>query len=724
MRRAAHLDADRKQPFRLDRLARVVLLAALGLLALLALPSAAPAQQGLVTGLTGPDQYQNGNPATRALWFDRTVGAGAGIVRLPPEWGEVAPQRPDEPTNPASYNLDSLNGGAHSLDGAVRDARARGVQVLITVNHAPDWAEGPGRPANAQPGTWKPNPSDLADFVRALAARYSGGFDPDGSGPAPPLPAAQALEVWNEPNQEFFLSPAYEGYAKTVLGTSGLLSYWRLGESSGSTAVDSSGSNDGTYQGGSTLGEPGALTGNSSTSVKLDGASGYVHVPDAASLDVTGPLTLEAWVKFRPGGTARTSQAVVAKGDGAYRLHRYLNSNRIAFGTSGLSNVDLPSNSTSVFDGNWHHLVGTWDGSTKSLYVDGQLDAQVAATGALSSNSHALGIGENSQATGRFWDGWIDEPAVYNQALSATTIQRHYNVGQGTTAFSPDHYHDMLNASYNAVKAVNPQMLVVTGGNSPYGDPPGGPHPDPNNRRIRPVQFWQQALCVHPVANPQVTYVRTEGCAGPALFDVFAHHPIDNTGGGPLQSGPSPDDVSTPDLGRLVSVLRGAEQAGTTLPGSHPVWVTEFWWDSNPPNPVGAPLDVQARWIEQSLYLFWKAGASAAINFQIRDATFYPDTRNGYQSGLYFLNGSPKPALTAFRFPFVTERITTKTLRAWGKAPEGGTLRIQQKQGSRWVTIKQLQVTKGAVFLNELSSGKTAFRATVGASQSLVWQQS
>jgi hypothetical protein len=275
------------------------------------------------------------------------------------------------------------------------------------------------------------------------------------------------------------------------------------------------------------------------------------------------------------------------------------------------------------------------------------------------------------------------------------------------------------------VKAVNPQMLVIVGGTSPYGDPPGGPYADPNNRRIRPVQFWEQVLCVHPVANPQVTYVRTEGCPGPALFDVFAHHPIDNTGGGPLQSGPHPDDVSTPDLGRLVSVLRGAEQAGTTLPGSHPLWVTEFWWDSKPPNPVGAPLDVQARWIEQSLYLFWKAGASAAINFQIGDSTLYPDTRNGFQSGLYFNNGQPKPSLTAFRFPFVTERIDTQTLRAWGKAPKGGTLSIQQQQGKRWVTIKQLQVSKGAVFITELrSSGNTGLRATVGASQSLVWQQS
>ncbi len=170
-------------------------------------------------------------------------------------------------------------------------------------------------------------------------------------------------------------------------------------------------------------------------------------------------------------------------------------------------------------------------------------------------------------------------------------------------------------------------------------------------------------------------------------------------------------------------MLRGAERAGT-VSGRHPVWVTEFWWDSNPPNPAGAPLGVQARWIEESLYLFWKAGASAAINFQIRDSTDRPDARAGYQAGVFFGDGRPKPSLTAFRFPFVTERIDKQRLRAWGKAPEAGQLTIQRRQGGRWVSIRNVQVGKGAVFVATLRlSGKQRLRAEVGSSQSLVWKQ-
>jgi hypothetical protein len=305
---------------------------------------------------------------------------------------------------------------------------------------------------------------------------------------------------------------------------------------------------------------------------------------------------------------------------------------------------------------------------------------------------------------------------------------------QGSQIIGGDQYRELLNPSYNAIKAVSPRTLVVTGGTSPYGDPPGGPYP-PGGPRVRPVQWWEDFLCVRAVtvkkkgkkgkkAKKVVRYVRGAGCTGRPVFDVFAHQAIDNTGKGPLQSGPTKWDVSTPDLGRLVPLLRAAERLGTVAGGSHPVWVTEFWWDSNPPNPSGSSLLTQAKWIEQSLYLFWKGGADTAINFAVRDATVFPSTRNGFQSGLYFNDGSSKPALTAFRFPFVTERLPTTKVRAWGKAPETGQLRIQRRRGASFRTIKKLQVGKGQVFVTKLRlKGKAQLRATVGNSTSLVWTQ-
>ncbi|HEX6586868.1 MAG TPA: hypothetical protein VF052_08950, partial [Solirubrobacterales bacterium] len=107
---------------------RVALLIAIGLLAALALPAAAPAERGLVTGFQA-DEYVSSDPAVRALWGDRTVASGAGIVRLTVSWATIAgPQDPPppDPTNPGSASYDFS-----WLDRAVRDLAARGLTVLL-----------------------------------------------------------------------------------------------------------------------------------------------------------------------------------------------------------------------------------------------------------------------------------------------------------------------------------------------------------------------------------------------------------------------------------------------------------------------------------------------------------------------------------------------------------------------------------------------------------------
>src|SRR5437764_12574243 len=84
-------------------------------------------------------------------------------------------------------------------------------------------------------------------------------------------------------------------YSNAITTTPGLVSYWRLGESSGTAACDSWGSNAGTYQGGYTLGRLGALAGDSNTAVALDGSTGQLSVPHSTSLDVGDTFTVEAW---------------------------------------------------------------------------------------------------------------------------------------------------------------------------------------------------------------------------------------------------------------------------------------------------------------------------------------------------------------------------------------------------------------------------------------------
>lgn len=284
----------------------------------------------------------------------------------------------------------------------------------------------------------------------------------------------------------------------------------------------------------------------------------------------------------------------------------------------------------------------------------------------------------------------------------------------GGTATSPGHYRQMLNAFFSAVKRVHPDNQVVTAGTAPYGDPPGGD-------RFRPLAFWRDVLCL------SGRQLKDAKCPTKAYFDVLAHHPI-NTSGGPRRSAINPDDASTPDFKNVARLLRVAERlknVGTS--GSHPLWATELWWDSNPPNTVeGVPIQKHARYIEEALYILWKQGARVVINLQLQDAPFVLDNALADSStGVLFADGSRKPAFTAFRFPFVTERISEGKVRAWGKAPEAGRLTIERKTGKHWRKLRAFNVGRGNVFQVGLSlRGKQRLRATVGDVHSLVWKQS
>src|SRR5207249_766492 len=78
-------------------------------------------------------------------------------------------------------------------------------------------------------------------------------------------------------------------------------------------------------------------------------------------------------------------------------------------------------------------------------------------------------------------------------------------------------------------------------------------------------------------------------------------------------------------VGRVRKIVHAAEHAKTVKPhGRKALWVTEEGMLSDPPNPKGPPVQKQARWLEESLYLLWKQGASVVVNLNIRDPAYDP----------------------------------------------------------------------------------------------------
>jgi hypothetical protein len=220
-------------------------------------------------------------------------------------------------------------------------------------------------------------------------------------------------------------------YSGAITGTAGLVSYWRLGEASGTSACDSWGSNAGTYQGGYTLGRVGAIAGEPNTAVALDGSTGTVSVPHSASLDVGDTFSVEAWVKRGSFG-APAYQAVASQGANAWLL-AFNDQNRLVLRQAKIG--DLVSSTRTVTDTGWHYVAVTKSGPSVHLYIDGADVTGSVTNRTMANNTLPLSISQSSGTS--FWNGTLDEVALYSGVLSAATVQSHYNTGSVTPTPTP-----------------------------------------------------------------------------------------------------------------------------------------------------------------------------------------------------------------------------------------------------------------------------------------------
>ncbi len=215
-------------------------------------------------------------------------------------------------------------------------------------------------------------------------------------------------------------------YDTVVLATTGLVSYWPLSETSGTTSTDSKDSNNGTYSGGFTLNQSGP-SGNLTPSVTLNGSTGKITITDATNLNPGAPLSIEAWIKT----SSASGQGIATKIHTSSPFAGYgldiSSGHKLEMWTGDLSGSWLIG-ATSINDGAWHHVVGTLSGTTVTLYVDGIQDGTGTRTPSLT-NTDALLIGEDP-ASGPLWlNGSICGVALYNVALDATTIFNHAAAG-------------------------------------------------------------------------------------------------------------------------------------------------------------------------------------------------------------------------------------------------------------------------------------------------------
>jgi hypothetical protein len=233
-------------------------------------------------------------------------------------------------------------------------------------------------------------------------------------------------------------STIYSSQSSSLM--SGLQGLWHLDEPSTATiAIDASGTgNNGTLTGAGTFGVPGKL----GTGLQTQG--GYINVGSPASLQISGSVTVSAWMQS--GNTFSGWPQIIGYdslgGTGAaghsYMLQGNNGSNTVSFSIADGTNSAQPG-AISLADGAWHNVVGVYDQShaVAKIYFDGNLVNSVAYAGTSIQSSGGFRLGYGN---GVPFYGQIDEGAVWNRAL-----------GDGTNS-TPNEILELYRRGANRVK--------------------------------------------------------------------------------------------------------------------------------------------------------------------------------------------------------------------------------------------------------------------------------
>jgi Concanavalin A-like lectin/glucanases superfamily len=207
-----------------------------------------------------------------------------------------------------------------------------------------------------------------------------------------------------------------------LIEAEGPSSYWRLSENPATRPVDVAGGLSNSAEPSGARAASGLLSNDTNGAYGLDGTGWAVDPGDVYDFAGTAAFSFEAWVN--PDRVDATLRRVANKqsSDGLNGWLVYYTSSAWRFERVGSGTYNTAQWSTPPVAGRKYHVVATYDGSTVRLYVNGTLRASRASSVSIVNHSSLLRIG-------RYVSGTIDEPTIYNYALSATDVAAHYAAG-------------------------------------------------------------------------------------------------------------------------------------------------------------------------------------------------------------------------------------------------------------------------------------------------------
>ena len=187
-------------------------------------------------------------------------------------------------------------------------------------------------------------------------------------------------------------------------------------------------------------GSGGTLVGTSYSSVNsgtfvFDGVDDYINIPYPAGLYTGSPITLCLWAKWTTVGTDTTTIQVLvdnnyqtSPGSIGFEIQDRPDLGKVLeWGAQPGAGITRCTSTFQVGDGTWRHITGTNDGATSILYVDGVQSGLARTAAGIGSSQPNINIGRWDFGNNRNMNGNISGLMIYNRALSAQEVLKHYN---------------------------------------------------------------------------------------------------------------------------------------------------------------------------------------------------------------------------------------------------------------------------------------------------------
>ncbi len=281
----------------------------------------------------------------------------------------------------------------------------------------------------------------------------------------------------NASGTTYVVIPGKEGSLDNDV-TNGLAAEWKFDEDASTTSTltyDATGNgNNGTLSNVTRA----TSTCKMANCARFNGTNSFVSVNNSTSLNPTSTITISAWIRPTDITTLSYVEIMRQESGASRKLFSFqINGTQLTLGlnTAGAYwETDFPITPSYFTDGNWHHVLYTYDGSFARLYVDGTLNNSQTHTGAIAVSGANLYIGSTGGGS-EFYKGDMDDVRIYNRALSADEVRQLWNSNIFTRYF----YVENVCRTNNASSSIS--------GVAPCGS---GSADDPSSQKITAVTQW------------------------------------------------------------------------------------------------------------------------------------------------------------------------------------------------------------------------------------------